>query len=116
MNTDTNAANAEKRTYDGGVTNETVNKWKAQHRKVTRIDVLDGEELHVGYFKRPTMEIMAAVTKIAKTDEVKSSQTLFDGCWLGGSEEMRHDGVLFVATVAQLNQAFAQCMGSVKNL
>ena len=36
MNTDTKAAQAEKHTYDGGVTQETINKWKAQHRKVTR--------------------------------------------------------------------------------
>ena len=91
MNTDTNAAKAEKRTYDGGVTNETVNNWKAQHRKVTRIDVEDEGDLHVGYFKRPSMETMAAVNKLAKSDEMKSAQTLFDGAARGGGEFMLED-------------------------
>lgn len=116
MNQDTTPAPAEKHTYDGGITEETINKWKAQHRKVTRIDVEDDGELHVGYFKRPSMETMAAVNKLAKSDEMKSATTLFNGCWLGGSEELRHDAVLFVACTAQLNKAFAAVSASLKNL
>lgn len=116
MNTDTKAPNTEKKTFDGNVTEETINKWKAQHRKVTRIDVEDGGDLHVGYFKRPSMETMAAVNKLAKSDEMKSAQTLFDGCWLGGSEDLRHDAVLFTACMGQLNVAFASVSASLKNL
>lgn len=41
------------KTYDGGVTEEQINKWKAVHKRVIRIDVTDGEDLHVAYFKRP---------------------------------------------------------------
>lgn len=116
MNKETNPAPAEKHTYDGGITNENINKWKAQHRKVTRIDVEDDGDLHVGYFKRPSMETMAAVNKLAKTDEMRSAQTLFDGCWLGGSEDLRHDAVLFTACMGQLNVAFASVSASLKNL
>ena len=60
-----------------------------QHRKVFRIDVADGDELHVGYFHRPSLQLMAAASKVAKSDEVRSGETLFDGCFLGGSEVMR---------------------------
>ncbi len=116
MNTDTTPAPAEKRTYEGSVTTEQINKWKAQHRRVTRIDVEDSGDLHIGYFKRPSMETMAAVNKLAKSDEMKSAQTLFDGCWLGGSEELRHDAVLFTACMGQLNVAFASVSASLKNL
>ena len=98
MNKDTNPAPAEKHTYEGGVTTENINKWKAQHRKVTR------------------METMAAVNKLAKSDEMKSAQVLFDGCWLGGSEDLRHDAVLFTACMGQLNVAFASVSASLKNL
>ena len=35
------------KTYDGGVTEEQINKWKAVHKRVIRIDVTDGEDLHV---------------------------------------------------------------------
>lgn len=103
-------------TIDGGVTEQQIQQWKAQHRKVIRIDVVDGEECHIGYFKRPTLETMGAVSKIAKTDDMRSMQVLFDGCWLGGSEYLRNDAVLFLQCGAQLNKAFLETMGSIKNL
>lgn len=105
----------EQKVYDGGVTAEQVKIWKGQHRKVTRIEVEDGDEKHVGYFKRPSMETMAASTKVAKTDEVKAGGILFDGCWLGGSEFMRTDPVLFVPTMAQLNNIMLGASASLKN-
>ena len=68
---------------------ETEELAAGQHRKVFRIDVADGDELHVGYFHRPSLQLMAAASKVAKNDEVRSGETLFDGCFLGGSEVMR---------------------------
>lgn len=103
-------------TFDGGVTEGDIAKWKAQHRKVVRIDVVDGEELHIGYFKRPTLQVMGAVAKVAKTDEMKGADVLFKGCWLGGSEALAQDAVLFIACTTQLNVAFNSCMSSLKNL
>lgn len=105
-----------KTTFDGNVTEEQVNRWKAQNRKVIRIDVVDGDECHVGYFKRPSLETMGAVAKVAKTDDLKSMQVLFDGCWLGGSEYLRTDASLFVECGKQLNLALTNVMGSLKNL
>ena len=105
----------EQKVFDGGVTAEQVKAWKGQHRKVVRIEVEDGDEKHVGYFKRPSMETMAASTKVAKTDEVKAGGILFDGCWLGGSEFMRTDPVLFVPTMAQLNNIMLGASASLKN-
>ena len=32
------------KTYDGGVTEEQINKWKAVHKRVIRIDVTEGED------------------------------------------------------------------------
>lgn len=103
-------------TFDGGVNDDQIAKWKAQHRKVIRIDVLDDGELHIGYFKRPTLEVMQAVSKIGKSDEFKASETLFNGCWLGGSELLKQDSVLYIKCMEYLNKAFAQTMGSLKNL
>lgn len=78
MSKDSTAAQAVN-TFDGGIDKATTDKWKAQHRKVTRIEVQDGDEVHVGYFKRPNMETMTAVNKLAKTDEMKSAQVLLTG-------------------------------------
>ena len=55
------------KTYDGGVTEEQINKWKAAHKRVVRINVTDGDDLHVAYFKRPSLETMSAVTKVTPT-------------------------------------------------
>ena len=105
-----------KQTFDGNITEEQIEKWKKSHRRVIRIDVVDGEELHVGYFHRPSLETMGAVAKVGKSDEMRGAETLFKGCWLGGSEYLLLDSVLFVACTEQLNKAFASCMSSLKNL
>ena len=56
-----NMENKIKETFDGGVTEEQINKWKGQYGKVIRIDVVDDGDLHVGYFHRPRLETMSAV-------------------------------------------------------
>ena len=104
------------KTYDGGVTEEQINKWKAVHKRVIRIDVTEGEDLHVAYFKRHSLETMSAVTKVGKSDEVKSASVLYDNCFLGGDTEMREDALLFMAATAQLGNMFNSCLGSLKNL
>lgn len=59
---------------------------------------------------------MAAVTKIAKTDEVKSCEVMFDNCWLGGSEALRQDAILFLEATKQLGTMLNSCRSSLKNL
>lgn len=107
---------APKQTFDGGVTEEAISGWKSRYKKVIRIDVLDGEELHVGYFHRPNMAVMSAVTKLGKTDEVAAAETLAKNCWLGGDEQMMQDAILFMAMQTQLAQMISGCMSSLKNL
>lgn len=108
--------NGIKKTYDGGVTEEQIKAWKGKHGKVVRIDVVDDGDLHVGYFHRPRLETMSAVTKMAKTDELKSSEVMFDNCWLGGSAAMRNDAVLFLEATKQLGTMLNSCRSSLKNL
>ena len=103
-------------TFDGGVSDEQLTQWKHRHGKVIRIDVVDGEDLHVGYFHRPGIETLRTVTKIAKTDDINAAETLAKNCWLGGSEAMLKDGVLFNETQQQLALMLQSCKGSLKNL
>lgn len=83
--------------------------FKSRHRKVFRVDVVDGDETHIGYFKRPDFATVKAVTKIAKTDEVEAGKVMFDNCWLGGSEYLRKDAVLFMAD----RYSWANCLTAV---
>lgn len=102
--------------FDGGITPEQVEQMKAKHRKAFRIEIVDGEDTHVGYFKRPDFDTIKAVTKLSKVDEVEAAKVMFEKCWLGGSEELRRDAVLFMAVQAQLGKVLNGCMGSLKNL
>ncbi len=68
--------------YNGNLTEEQVAAFKAQHRKSFAIEIKDGDEVHIGYFKRPTLETLKAVTKVARTDEVEAGKVMFDNCWL----------------------------------
>lgn len=103
-------------TFDGGITEESIIELKKQFRKVFRINVVDGNETHVGYFKRPDFATVKAVTKLAKTDEVESGRVMFKNCWLGGSKYLEEDAVLFMAVQVQLGKLLNGCMGSIKNL
>ncbi len=106
----------EAQTYDGGVTEEKVEEMKRKHGKVFRVDIVDGEDTHIGYFRRPDFDTIKTVTKLGKVDEVEAGKVIFDKCWLGGSEELRRDAVLFMAVQVQLGKMMNSCMGSIKNL
>ena len=106
----------EAHTYDGGVSPDQILQWKQKHGKVVRIDIVDGEDTHVGYFHRPSFETVKTVTKVAKVDEVEAGRVMCDQCWLGGSDSLRQDAVLFMAVQVQLSKVLNGCLGSIKNL
>lgn len=113
---DNEKTKATAQTFDGSVTEQQIEAWKGKHKKVARVDIVDGDDTHIGYFKRPDFATVKAITKLAKTDEVEAGKVLFDNCWLGGSAELRADAVLFMAVQAQLGGLINGCMGSLKNL
>ena len=102
--------------FNGGLTEDQVAGFKQQHRKSFAVEVQDGDEVHIGYFKRPTLETIKAVTKVAKTDEVKAGEIILDNCWLGGSEELRTDALLFMAVQKQLGTVLNGFQSLIKNL
>lgn len=109
----------EKRTpkvFMGDLTVAQIDAFKAKHRKSFAIEIQDGDEVHVGYFKRPTLETLKAVTKVAKSDEVEAGKVMFDNCWLGGSQELRTDALLFMAVQKKLGEMLNGFQGVIKNL
>ena len=54
--------------FNGDLTDAQVEAFKTQHRKRFAVEIKDGDEVHIGYFKRPTLETLKAVTKVAKSD------------------------------------------------
>lgn len=102
--------------YNGGVTDEQIKAWKTEHRKVHVIEVEDDGDLFVGYFHRPSMETMSAVNKLAKVDEVKSTTTMFENCWLGGDMTLKTDTIVRMAAIKQLGEMFNRVVGTLKNV
>lgn len=103
-------------TFDGGITEMQIEAFKTKHGKIHRVDIVDGVDTHIGYFHRPDFQTIKAVTKVSKTDEVEAGKVLFNNCWLGGSEALRTDAILFMAVQVQLGKLLNGCMGSIKNL
>lgn len=102
--------------FNGNLTEAQVEAFRNKHRKSFAIEIADGDEVHIGYFKRPTLETLKAVTKVARTDEVEAGKVMFDNCWLGGSEELRTDALLFMAVQKKLGEVLNGFNGIIKNL
>jgi hypothetical protein len=100
----------------GIVSDETVGMWKAKYRKVYEITIDDDEETYAGYFRRPDMDMFSVINKMAKTDEVKAANILFDHCWLGGDPLVREDSVIRMTAIASMQQIFAIRTAELKNL
>lgn len=107
---------AEQNVLIGEVDQAQINMWKARHRRVYSIVVTDGDELHIGYFHRPDMEILAATNKLRKDDEVKAVGVLFDNCYLGGSDAMKTDAIVKIGAMTKFNMAIAVLQTEIKNL
>ena len=101
--------------FNGNLTEAQIEAFKQQHRKGFSIEIPDGNEVHIGYFKRPTLETLKAVNKVARTDDVEAGKIMFDNCWLGGSEELRTDSLLFMAVQRKLGEVMNGFKGVIKN-
>lgn len=106
----------EKKINNGGITDEQIQMWKNKHRKISVIEIEDGDETHACYVRRPDMDTFAAVSKLGKTDEIKAANALFENCWLGGSQMLRDDAVLKMAVIGQLNKVMDVARAEIKNL
>ena len=103
---------------NGGVSAEMIQGWKNQYGRVSEVVVpdIDTQEDHVGYFRRPDMKTMHAVSALSKTNEVQASEVIFDNCWLGGSEALKTDALYKMAAMQALGVMFSRYLGTLKNL
>lgn len=106
------------KTVDGGVTEEQIAAWRNQHGRVAEVEVVDPDfqEIHKGWFRRPDMKTMQMFSAMAKNNEIKGAEALFDNCWLGGSQLMKTDAVYKLQGLGALQNIFGKCVSSIKNL
>ena len=114
MNNKTN----ELKEINGGVSAEQITMWKNTHGRISEVRVTDPKvsECHIGYFKRPDMKTMQAVSAMSKTNEMKGAEVLFDNCWLGGSPVMQSDAIIKMQAMSAMGALLGSCTHEIKNL
>ena len=92
------------------VTTAQIKEWKKKHGDVFKIEVPleDGEnpKKAVGYFKKPSSDILSIVSTVAGNNLVKTFDTMFDKCWLGGDEKMQKQDELKLSAAREVNELF----------
>lgn len=103
---------------NGGVSAEQITMWKNTHGRISEVRVTDPEvsECHIGYFKRPDMKTMQAVSAMSKTNEMKGAEVMFDNCWLGGSPVMQSDAIIKMQAMSAMGAMLGSCTHEIKNL
>lgn len=79
------------------MTTEQIEKWKAQHGAVYKIEV----EGSVAYLKKPDRKTMSLVATLAD-NPVRANEALLNNCWLGGDEDIKTDDEKFFGVSARL--------------
>lgn len=95
---------------------ERIEALKRKHGRIYEVLLDDGHERHVAYFHRPDMQTLTAMTKLAKTDEIRASQVLLEECFVEGSQAVKHDTALFMAAVGELGKVLTSVRAEIKNV
>jgi hypothetical protein len=99
----------------GAINKQRVEELKKQYRVVLPVEVEDDGEVYSCYLKRPSVETLGIVNKLAKTDEVKAAAVLLTESWIEGDQEIRSDGILMLAVAAELGKANSVRASVIKN-
>ncbi len=86
------------------------------NKKIMQVILEDDKERYYCYFKRPSIQTLSAMTKLAKTDEVKGMEVFINHCYVAGSKAWENDGVLFMTLSTELTKVLNSVKASLKNL
>lgn len=102
---------------NGGVTEETVAKWKKEHGRVWELDVPVRDKVHRGYLRKMKRhEFSRASTFISRDEPYKLGEYALENCWLGGDEEILNDEDLFIGAAFQAGQIFDFPKGTIQEV
>jgi hypothetical protein len=102
----------------GGITEVQLKQWKTRWGDVYQISVkLDTEgSTATGYFKKPTLETIAAAGRVMDNDPIRAGQVVFENCWLGGDETMKNSDEAKLAAIREVNKLFRILETEVKKM
>jgi|WetSurMetagenome_2_1015567.scaffolds.fasta_scaffold02807_13 hypothetical protein len=96
---------------------EQIDGWKKKHGSVFEIEVkgLDGN-IRRAYLKKPGRNELSYAGTVAGKDVMKFNQTILEGCWLGGDEDIKTDDELFLGACNVLDHIIETAEASIKKL
>ena len=106
----------EQATPQGTLGTAEIERLKKQHGRIYEVAVDDEGTRYAAYFRCPHMTTLAAMTKMAKTDEMAAARVMLENCWVSGAEAVRTDAALFVAAVGQLGTVIGSVRAEIKNV
>ena len=106
----------EQATPQGTLGTAEIERLKKQHGRIYEVVVDDEGTRYAAYFRRPHMTTLAAMTKMAKTDEMAAARVMQENCWVSGAEAVRTDAALFVAVVGQFGTVIGSVRAEIKNV
>lgn len=84
----------------GQATPEQIEEWKNKYGKMMAIKV-DG---HICYLKSPDRKTLGYASQAAKTNPMKFNEIVLTNCFVGGSEAIKTDDMLFLGASSVLEQ------------
>lgn len=100
-------------------TEQLLAEVSARHNncKVIRLEVpvgQEGEEVAIGYIKKPSRIILDAVLSQAASKPLSATETLLRSCWLEGDARILDDDDTFMNTSSMLDQIIIVRKGEIK--
>ena len=87
----------EKKELQGTVGQAQIDKWKALYGEVYSIT----GEGKICYIKKPNRKVMEYAASF-QNNPIKMAETIFNSCFLGGSEDFKTDDELFLSAAPKL--------------
>jgi len=94
------------------ITQEQINKWKAEHGDVFVVECEDKK----CYLKKPTRQVLSAATTIGATDPMGYMEMMLKNCWIAGDMEMQTNDDYFLGVSRVLNKLMEVKKASIKKL
>lgn len=101
----------------GEATPAQIKQWKSHCKNVHEIVISDDDDVErVCYVKSPDLDILAAASKYATENPVKSGIIMFDSVWLGGDADIQADDELKMSAIQKIADLFRIREASIKKL
>lgn len=103
----------------GEATEAEMNKWKAKFKgknQIKRFEVVDDCKKYIGYFKKPSLELVQAAEAQHASDVIAKNDYLLNNSFLGGAKEFTEDDEFRFAIATAVSRSFRILVGEVKNV